>query len=77
MTDDKGFCQAKVDWLKKNECMHMPETHVYDHTSGLKGDYCFWCGRHRSGDGRVRADAGTYTEDDWFNDAITHGFEVE
>lgn len=71
MTIEREFCIAHARW--SHEQGGGGTKHAFDHTSGPKRDYCFWCGRHRSGDGRFRADSGTFTDDDWWNDAIQFG----
>ena len=78
MSIEGEYCSDKVEWMDANGGRRgHPETHAFDFTSGPKGDYCYWCGKHRSGDGRVRPDAGTFTDDDWWNDAIAYGIKEE
>jgi len=70
-------CEEHVRWSEQQPGGALRSRHAFDHTAGSKGDYCYWCGQHRSGDGRYREDAGVYTMDDWWNDVIDQGGVTE
>ena len=66
MNSPSDICKEHVKWGERQGEVRFTH-HAFDHTSGPKRDYCFWCGVHRSGVGR-RDDAGEFTEEDWNRD---------
>lgn len=75
MTD---HCEAKAVWQRANGGEKFPSVHAYDHSAKPRGDYCFWCGQHRSGDGTtMRPEAAGYSFEHWMEDALEFGFKVD
>ena len=63
----EGICEEHADWEKRNPGGPGLSHHAFNHTTGPKGEFCFWCGIHHSGIGR-RDDAGEFTQEDWNRD---------
>jgi len=64
-----GVCEEHVKWGMANPhpLGDQWDHHAFNHTSGPKGEYCFWCGIHYRGLYR-RDDAGEFTVEDWERD---------
>ena len=76
MTDDTGYCEDKVAWMRANGGIKShPISHAYDHSAKPRGDYCFWCGKHREDEGFRKPEAQGYSFENWMEDALEFGFE--
>ncbi len=75
-----GYCKAHAKWNKANGGGY--NHHAWDsgppHQAESRGDFCYWCGQHKSGDDRSRKpEVQGYSEDDWWNDAIEFDFNMD
>jgi len=63
-----GVCDEHEKWANKNPGGPSFSHHAFNHTTGVKGEYCFWCNIHHSGNHYYDGNVNEFTQEDWDRD---------